>query len=111
MLFRSIRGWTLLHEAAGIGNSEILDLVLQYGANPHAVSLKIADAVPCGLENKAVTPGDVAKHEGEDTYLAYVKGLKLAGLDVALVQESEEDTPSSTEDIFWPAESEGICAT
>ena len=108
---QDIRGWTLLHEAAGMGSSEMLGLVLNYGANPHAVSFKTADVVPCGLENKAVTPGDVAKHEGEETYLAYVEGLKLAGFDIALVQELEGDTQSSTEDIFWPAESEGGCAT
>jgi hypothetical protein len=38
--------------------------------------------VPSGLENRHVTPADVARSEGEEAYLTYIQALKLAGFDV-----------------------------
>ena len=104
---QDIRGWTLLHEAAEMGSSRMLDLILKHGGDPHVLSFKTGHAVPDGLENKRLTPGDLARNEGEDAYRTYVEALKSAGYDVSVVKEVEEECSSDAEDIFWSAESKG----
>lgn len=103
---QDLRGWTLLHEAASLGSSKMLDLILKHGADPAVVSFPTAHMVPDGLENRRLTPGDVARHEGEDHYRNYLEALNSAGFDDAAIEEVKEDCSSDTEDIFWPAESE-----
>lgn len=98
---KDVRGWTLLHEAASMGSSTMLDLILQHGADPHIVSTATSCIVPEGLENLAVTPADVAKNEGEEAYMTYVNALNKAGFDITIQEEPEEDE----EDVFWLADS------
>jgi ankyrin repeat protein len=100
---QDIRGWALLHEAASMGSSKMLGIVLKHNADPHVMSRNTAYMVPSGLENRHVTPADVARREGEDAYLTYIQALKLAGFDVTVMQELED----GIDNIFWPAESGG----
>jgi ankyrin repeat protein len=100
---KDVRGWTLLHEAASMGSSTMLHLILQHGADPHIVSNATSYVVPTGLENRAVTPADIAKNEGDDTYKIYVEALKKAGFDITIPEQVDEE---DTYDVFWLAEPE-----
>jgi len=91
-----VRGWTMLHIAAGLGNSELIVLLIIHGADPHALSCPIAEQsnelVPENMRGSQLTPTDVAKYSGAETFSTYVYGLRSAGIDIS----------SDPEDIFWP---------
>ncbi len=103
---QDVRGWTLLHEAASMGSSKMLELVLQHRANPHIISIATSYVVPKGLENKFVTAADVAKNKGDDAFEAYIRALKKAGFDVTVCEVFEEEDEEDTNDVFWMAQSE-----
>jgi ankyrin repeat protein len=98
---KDVRGWTLLHEAASMGSSSMLQLILQYGADPHATSIATSYIIPEGLENRRLTPADVARNKGEDAYKIYIEALNKAGFDITIPEDDDES------DVFWPAESKG----
>lgn len=93
-----LRGWTLLHIAADVGNQEMIKLLLDLGACPHALSRPSSFLVPRGLENKSLTPKDIALNRGHEFYSHYINALKDTGFDIFVYDQEEED-------IFWPAES------
>jgi ankyrin repeat protein len=92
------RGWTLLHEAARIGDLEMLNLIFQYNPNPHIATFKTALNVPSDLVQMSLAPVDIARHQGEDCFKVFVEALVLAGHDVAVAHGSKED---DKEDLFW----------
>jgi hypothetical protein len=99
---KDVRGWTLLHEAANMGSSTMLHLILSYGADPHTISEATSYVVPKGLANRLLTPADVARNKGDDTYKIYVEALNKAGFDITIRGEFDKDDEN---DVFWPVES------
>jgi ankyrin repeat protein len=99
---KDVRGWTLLDEAASMGNPEMLNLTLRHGANTHTLTKATSWMVPENLENQAVTPAGVAKSVGEDHHKAYIDALKKAGFDVTTRKDLTDN--DSEDDMFWPAE-------
>jgi ankyrin repeat protein len=97
------RGWTLLHEAALTCSLEMLNLIFQYDPDPHILTFRTSFDVPNGLEQKALTPADIARHQGEDHFRNFAKALSLAGHDIAVDLDSKED---EADDLFWLASSE-----
>lgn len=93
-----IRGWTMLHIAAAIGNSELIAILIDLGADPHASSNPSSelsnDLIPENIRGLELTPADVAKYSGSGKFRAYIYGLMDAGIDIS----------SNSEEIFWPAE-------
>jgi len=51
------------------------------------------ELVPENMRGSQLTPTDVAKYSGAETFRMYVYGLRRAGYDIS----------SDPEDIFWPA--------
>lgn len=102
---RDKRGWTILHDAAEVGNSTILELLLRNAADPHVVSFDLSTGVPKDLKNRILTPGEIARQKGERFYQAYANALRKVDFDISIVQELEE---SGSEDMFWPAESQAV---
>ncbi|CAG8960727.1 hypothetical protein HYFRA_00002263 [Hymenoscyphus fraxineus] len=102
---RDKRGWTLLHDAADIGSSKLLELLLSNGADPHIVTFELASGVPHDLKNRTLTAGDIAKQRGRDVYDAYKTALGNAEMGISIVEELDD---SGSEDIFWVAESGAV---
>jgi len=91
-----VRGWTMLHIAAALGNSELVARLVSLGADPHVRSHSSSnELVPEEMHGMQLTPADVAKISGVNEYRMYVYGLRSAGVDIS----------SDSEEIFWPAES------
>lgn len=101
---KDVRGWTLLHEAASVGSLSMLQILLEHGADPHAKSIATSYVVPRGLENRRLTPADVARNKGDDAYKIYIEALKTAGFEITVSEKFGEDDEG---DVFWPAESIG----
>ncbi|KAE8444702.1 hypothetical protein EG329_014360 [Mollisiaceae sp. DMI_Dod_QoI] len=97
---QDVRGWTLLHEAASMGSSRMLNLILRHGADPHIVSKATSYVVPEGLENRTVTAVDVAKNKGDDAYKIFIAELDKAGFDITIHKDSSSE---QAEDVFWLA--------
>jgi hypothetical protein len=102
---RDKRGWTLLHEAAWVGSKEMLDLVFQYEPDPHMLTYKTAFDVPPGLERRELAPIDIARHQSDHHFKVFAEALALAGHDISLVPDSEDD---EKDDLFLPAYSEKV---
>ncbi|CAG8976003.1 hypothetical protein HYALB_00007530 [Hymenoscyphus albidus] len=102
---RDKRGWTLLHDAADIGSSKLLELLLSNGADPHLVTFKMASGVPHDLKNRSLTTGDIAKQRGRNVCDAYKTALGNAEMGISTVEALDD---SGSEDIFWVAESEAV---
>ena len=98
---KDLRGWTLLHEAASMGNLEMLSLVLQHGANPYTLTKATSWMVPENLKNQAVTPAGIAKRGGKNHYRTYIDSVKSVGLDITT--QSDLIHEDSDDDVFWPA--------
>ncbi len=101
---KDVRGWTSLHEAASVGNLSILQLVLDHGADPHATSIATSYIAPRVLENRRLTPADVARSKGDDACKIYIEALKTAGFEITVQEKFDDDGEG---DVSWPAESIG----
>jgi ankyrin repeat protein len=101
VLERDIRGWTLLHVAAASGCGEIIEQLLQDGADVHARGDARAQCVPDGLRGYPVTPLDVALDAGVNAQSAFVQAVAAHDRQVKILEDGNE------KDLFWVAE-EGI---
>jgi hypothetical protein len=63
-----LRGWNLLHIAAGAGKFGAIPFLLEQGVDAKAMSKATSRLVPPPLEGRSVTPNVVAKACGEDAY-------------------------------------------
>jgi ankyrin repeat protein len=94
-----VRGWTMLHIAAALGSSKLVERLVSLGADPHALSNSNSewgnDLVPENMRGMQLTPDDVAQFSGGEKYRMYVYGLRSAGADIS----------SNSQEVFWPAES------
>lgn len=102
------RGWAPLHQAALMGNIEMLNLLFQYEPDPHLLTFYATTNVPKGLERQALSAIDIAKHQGEEHLDVLIEALGKAGHDIALVSGSSEDEKN---DLFWPALAEKVWAS
>lgn len=57
-------GWTLLHLAAASGSDEMIKVLLLYGLNPDARSDESTLCLPEELDNRVLTPRQIAEHYG-----------------------------------------------
>jgi len=94
-----VRTWTILHVAVNIKSIELIRLLINLGADPHARSMPTDYLVPEDLKNIVVTPGDIALLRGPDIRLAYLEALKNNGHTAELWF----DDSSGEEDSFWAA--------
>jgi ankyrin repeat protein len=96
-----VRGWTMLHIAAALGSSELVEHLIRLGADPYALSRSGSewsnDLIPENMQGRQLTPAGVAKFSGEDEYRKCVYGLRSAGV--------EFDDCSNSEEIFLATES------
>jgi ankyrin repeat protein len=74
-----LRGWNLLHVAAGAGNFEVVDYLIQHGVSLDATSNATSRCVPPGLEDRRLTPSDVARVYGEESYRIWSSTLESCG--------------------------------
>lgn len=81
---QDLRGWNLLHVAAGYANFEAVPFLLERGVDLHKVSKATSRFVPMPLRDKCVTPTEVARSCGEKLYAKWVKALRDAGHEVSL---------------------------
>ncbi|KAF2810704.1 ankyrin [Mytilinidion resinicola] len=76
---RDLREWNLLHVAAGAGRFNVMPFLLKNGVDPQAVSQATSRFVPPSLVDRSVTPSDVAKSCGEDSYRKWTEIPKTTG--------------------------------
>ncbi|KAF2019501.1 ankyrin [Aaosphaeria arxii CBS 175.79] len=93
---QDLRGWNLLHIAAGAGNFEAALFLLQQGVDQRAASRATSRFVPPALRDRCVTPGEVARNCGEDAYKKWTEALSGAGHEVDV---RPEDIDWGTEDV------------
>ncbi|OAL47298.1 ankyrin [Pyrenochaeta sp. DS3sAY3a] len=89
-----LRGWNLLHVAAGAGNFEAVPYLLEQGVNIKGTSKATSRFVPPALRNKAVTPSDIARNCGESAYNKWAE----------VVRTTSQELDVDTEDIDWTTE-------
>jgi len=94
-----VRKWTLLHVAVNAKRFEIIRVLISLGANPHAQSLAIEFLVPENMKGLALTPGDISKLRGYDTFATYIEALRGGGHELEVCT----DDLDGEEDIFWLA--------
>jgi ankyrin repeat protein len=95
------RGWTLLHVAVNASRLEMIQLLIELGADPHALSFPTASYIPEGMRNLSLTPGDIANIRGSTVLAAYLGALAASGHEVHTVANEKGDTL----DLFWPSNS------
>jgi ankyrin repeat protein len=88
-----LEGWTLLHVSASHGSFRVIPLLLEAGANPHALSMPTADDTVCTeVASRQVTPLDLVRaHYGSEGLKRFEEELRKAGLD----------TQYKDGDVFW----------
>jgi ankyrin repeat protein len=86
-------GWTPLHIAVERGAEKTMTYLLMREADPHATSNITANWFPPGLEDKSLTPEDLARDRGMDFLFKYQAALGDADFDITLIDD----------DIFWEA--------
>lgn len=99
LALRDIRNWTLLHLAVNAKRLEMMELLINLGADPHARTLATEFLVPDDLKAQSFTPGDIANLRGEDILSRYVGALRRCGYDL----EIAKDIINNDLDIFWPS--------
>ena len=88
-------GYTPLHKAAMRGYTEMISLLLRFGARTDALSLPSCHRfVPVLLHNERFTPYQLARAIGPEELSAYTAAVKLAGK--AMI-------PDDNEELFWDA--------
>ncbi|ORY16252.1 ankyrin repeat-containing domain protein [Clohesyomyces aquaticus] len=95
-----LRGWNLLHVAAGAGNFETIPYLLKQGVSLKAASKATSRSVPPALRNKSVTPSDVARNCGESAYKKWTESVRAAGEDVEVSPEDIDWTNESVDGVF-----------
>ncbi|KAF8854702.1 ankyrin [Acephala macrosclerotiorum] len=70
-------GWSLLHLAAASGSEELITDLLLYGLSPDALSDRSTLCLPEELDNRALTPRQIAEHYGH--VKQYDNALRAAG--------------------------------
>ena len=74
---RDVRGWTPLHLAAATGKSDFVELLLEHGSDPDALSIASDNEyVPEAMRNLSLTPAEVAKYAGPAALEAYLDGME-----------------------------------
>jgi ankyrin repeat protein len=91
-----LRGWNLLHVAAGAGNFDAVPYLLEQGVDLKATSKATSRFVPPALRNKCVTPSEVARNCGESAYNRWVEALRAAG---RTLEAYPEDIDWATENV------------
>jgi ankyrin repeat protein len=97
-----VRMWTLLHVAVNIKSLQLISLLIDLGADPHARSIPTSFLVPEDLKNVAVTPGDIALLRGPDVLSTYLDALKSNGHKAELWV----DDSCGEEELFWDVREE-----
>lgn len=91
--------WTLLHLAVSSKRLGIMRFLISRGADPHALSSPTFYVPFDELENRPLTPMDIARYHGSLIFHCYVGALEAEGYDVQVVEDEQEDLP----DVFWPS--------
>jgi hypothetical protein len=79
---RDARGWNLLHVAAGYGNIAAIPGLLERGVDIEALSKATSRFVPPAIRDRCVTPAEVARSCGEQTYVHWTAAVEAAGRNV-----------------------------
>ncbi|KAF1977265.1 hypothetical protein BU23DRAFT_662938 [Bimuria novae-zelandiae CBS 107.79] len=90
-----LRGWNLLHVAVGAGNFEAIPFFVQHSVGPEAKSNATSRAVLRLLEHERVTPSQVARIYGEESYRVWCEAMRSCG---RAADPSFDDVEWSTED-------------
>jgi ankyrin repeat protein len=94
---RDLRGWTALHVAAGAGNEEVISMILRDGGDVHARAEATTYMVPEPLRYRDITPADVAKDAGRESYLTYIRAVTAHDAQVEVVEDD------GVKEMFWQA--------
>jgi ankyrin repeat protein len=65
---QDVRGWNLLHVAAGYGKFEAVPYLLEQCVSLEAISKPASRLVPPSVRGRSVTPAEVARSCGEAAY-------------------------------------------
>jgi ankyrin repeat protein len=103
LTLQDIRHWTLLHLAVNAKRLELIALLIELGADPHARSLAIKCLVPDDLKGYSVTPGDIACLRGTEVLSIFVDALRRNGHELEVVRDPIENAT----EIFWPTTGKG----
>jgi ankyrin repeat protein len=98
LTLRDIRHWTLLHLAVNAKRLELMALLIELGADPHARSLAVNYLVPDDLKGLSVTPGDIAYLRGAEVLSVFVDTLRRNGHELEVVRDPIENVA----EVFWP---------
>jgi ankyrin repeat protein len=82
---KDLRGWNLLHVAAGAGRFKIMPFLLEKGVDLLSVSHSTSRFVPLALVDLNVTPGDVAKSCGEGSYNKWTEVLRTTSFQSEVI--------------------------
>ena len=99
---KDLRGWNLLHVAAGYGNYEAVSFLLERGVSLDAVSTATFRSVPPSTRGKCVTPSQVARSCGEESYTKWTEQVSAAGSTVGVRPEDIDWTQEETSEL-------GVC--
>lgn len=94
-----IRGWTLLHLAVKCEQYDIMRILLEFGADPHALSSAVELHVPDDLKGLCFTPIQLANNCGTSALFKCLDIWNVNGYDITL----SYDTSEIDLDVFWPA--------
>ncbi|KAG4442957.1 hypothetical protein IFR05_001570 [Cadophora sp. M221] len=90
-------GWTLLHHAISSERLGIMRFLVLEGANLHALTLPTMYVDFDELENRPLTPMDIARAHGSLIFQCYLEALGAKGHKIRVVEEENAGLP----DVFW----------
>jgi ankyrin repeat protein len=98
------RGWTLLHIAASAGHSNIIQDLLERGADPDALSKPFMSHMPVSVHGLACTARQVALAQSSQREAQYAEALRICGkVDMASPPHSSGCSIDDEGDVFWEA--------
>lgn len=95
-----LRGWNLLHVAAGAGNFDAVPFLLEHGVDLKVISKPTSRFVPPALRNRSVTPSEVAQNCGQDAYVKRTAAIRAAGHETSVATEDIDWTTETIDEIF-----------